>query len=284
MAKTKKEIEDFISNYLSYSFDDSDYAVEGITRYVGLNKEKIIQDKETIIEFFVNNLCLGERDYSSMLYGTVLKDDKDNVWNNLESMDDLELLDEVIALGIAADVFIDRLYDRFYTMRLLGQSAIFLLPEMFRFNSISEEEAYLTSFKNTVAAKGYILKNVELLDKYLGIDETKELYKELLDYWWVITKDASVPDETIEIFRRIVNSLFDDIVNVVVSLNISNQGAKELYDLMLIPYGVYNLISEVHYKIESFSPEEKERFENIKKNFFDKLKRRYDADQKKKKL
>ena len=219
-----------------------------------------------------------------MLYGTVLRDDKDNVWNNLESMDDLELLDEVIALGIAADVFIDRLYDRFYTMRLLGQSAIFLLPEMFRFNSISEEEAYLTSFKNTVAAKGYILKNVELLDKYLGIDETKELYKELLDYWWVITKDASVPDETIEIFRRIVNSLFDDIVNVIVSLNISNQGAKELYDLMLIPYGVYNLISEVHYKIESFSPEEKERFENIKKNFFDKLKRRYDADQKKKKL
>ena len=67
-------------------------------------------------------------------------------------------------------------------------------------------------------------------------------------------------------------------------MNISNQGAKELYDLMLIPYGVYNLISEVHYKIESFSPEEKERFENIKKNFFDKLKRRYDADQKKKKL
>lgn len=72
------------------------------------------------------------------------------VWNELESLEDLAILEELLGLGMVSGLIKDDFRMRFEALRKIDSDILYLMPEQMDIQEGEEEKAYMFHMKNYV--------------------------------------------------------------------------------------------------------------------------------------
>ncbi|MDE6141833.1 MAG: hypothetical protein K2G03_04440, partial [Bacilli bacterium] len=226
MIKDKKTIQAMIYRYMT---NEEGINALGFISYHTFDKELIAKDSESINDFFRENFDLNHR---VIKYCDLLKDASGKIWLSIDNLFDLELLDELIALGLAADVFEENLtfrYDEF----LFNIDLIVLLNEDPENLEHYSEEDYLELMNERIIPGNKLQVSKTTLDYYsqkqIEQDYSIERKKELLLSWWNQGMKNEEDESTIEIFKEFINgSNLNGIIYLVYRLYSQNETSKKL--------------------------------------------------------
>lgn len=268
----KKDIvRKFVNKYINNS---SECVHESITKYIGVDKEKIHQERKEIIDFFKANFFISGLTIS---YDLLRYDADNNEWIRLNNKNDLELFEQLIAIGYEAGIFHESYVLRFFEMnKLTRQELKYSIPEEFEY--IDEE--YYDGLN-----EGIIKKNNLYLDpSYYENDERTHNTRELLKYWFT-TNNVPNAFELCEGFQYLLENKLDLLLNVATYLHISGRGPILLL-FELNKNTNIGLIPNIEYTIKSLNKEDKNKFDREKEIFLNVLESEYKTNiiQKKKGL
>lgn len=278
MIKDKKEVQSIIFKYIT---DDEGINALGFISYHTFNAKLLKPDAEKVSDFFKENFDLNHRVIS---YKDLLKDASGKTWLTIDNIFDLELLDKLIALGIAANVFEENLvfrYDHFINnidlVALVNED-----PENLEHYS---EEDYLSLMKKRIIPSGKLQVSKTILVLYEQEqpknDYSIERKKELLISWW----DRGMKNSNDESTRaKFLESLESQNINAIayLVLNIESRNATSQELSESIQKGVVMpqiiMAGALYYHS---TPEAREEMDDELKKMFDKFN---ELTQKKKRL
>ncbi len=203
MIKDKKDIRALINRYLT---NNEGIKALGFISYHTFDKELIESDYESLNVFFRENFDLNHRVIN---YQDLLKDASKNTWLKINDVYDLELLDELIALAIAANVLTENLLFRYE--EAFGQLDLIALinenPEDLQHYS---EQEYLKVMNRRVLPTFKLLVSEYTLSCYekdqLKNDYSDEIKRELLLSWWDQGMEGHDYSETRETFLEYLST------------------------------------------------------------------------------
>lgn len=278
MIKDKREVQSVISKYMT---NDEGINALGFISYHTFNAELLKTDSKKVSDFFRGSFDLNHRVIN---YNDLLKDTSGKTWLTIDNIFDLELLDELIALGIAAKVFEENLvfrYDHFVfnidLVALVNEE-----PEDLQFYS---EEEYLDLMKKRIITSGKLQVSKTILDSYeheqIENDYSIERKKELLISWWEQGMKNNDDESTRNKFLELLDTQnLNAIIYLVYNLYSRNETSLNLSELIKrgAIYGQIIMAGALYYHS---TPEAKKEINEDIKKMFDKLN---GLDQKKKRL
>ena len=230
MIKDKKDIQAMINKYKTTK---EGINALGFLSYHTFDKEVIAEDYESINDFFRENFDLNHRVIN---YQDLLKDATGSIWLKINTIFDLELLDELIAFGIASNVLTENLvfrYDEsFNRLDLLG--VIKEDPEDLQQHT---EQEYLKIMKRKVLPDFRLLVSDNTLKLYekdqLKDDYPIERKKELLISWWNQGMEGEEDDYTREAFLEFLTAPnINGIIYLVYQIYSQNETSLKLSELI----------------------------------------------------
>ena len=269
------EKKDYIRNFLSkYIKSDSDTMYETITKYVHVDKIAIKKDRKEIRDFYRANLSInGLR----MTYEELRYDSNFQEWIRLDNRRDLDLFEQLIAVGYEAGIFHESMVLKMYEYNKLTRSELkYGIPEEFEY---IDEDYYNGLNEGIIKKNGIYIENTF----YDNVQRTCS-NKELLKYWF---NQHNVPNayEICEPFQYLLEHYEDDLVNIATYLFM--QGAGPINLLLELNKNTHgNLVVKVEYIIKNFNKEQQEEFYKEKELFLNMLEVEYKSEiiQKKKGL
>ena len=165
------EIRKFLNRYVSAS---SSVRYEALTEYVGIDMPNILMDIDNIQNFFLENFDLYGTyvNYASLCY---LKDG--NKWIEIQDKKSLDTFNKLLAVGLAANVFVEDMSDKYFELAALPPTDIkYLLPETFEYI----DEKYFEGLNKKIINVLGVDINTQIYYK----QQTNHSLYEILDYWW----------------------------------------------------------------------------------------------------
>lgn len=283
---TKKGVKDYVSKYISYS-DDKETIIpcETLTRYVCYDKSLIEQDKQTIIRYLIENFGIDNINISlDRLCVT-----RDNItWNDLKDMSDVNILEDLLGLGIATGLIIDDLRMRFAVFARLGGDNLYLCPELCpdligREIDGDFELEYVEYMKKEILplySFGIDRKKLEDENKVSFTDEEK---RELMRFWFYQINELNVDEDAKRIFEILIKDDVERVINAAVLIRLMKKGPETFYiNMKMDPSQLF--IENLNRQIRSFDSDKRAYFEDVKKVFLteiDRIKREYKNGHKK---
>lgn len=274
---SKKEVRAFINPYLKNNLTNVSCITETITRYVEYDKEMVELNKEKIHEFILTNFNID----SICIYLERLIEDKNvQEWNNIKSFDDLELLEELLGLGIVSGLFEDDLRMRLQVIGKAGVYSKLFNPELMDLSTEFQKKAYFASMRNMILPIMFFKVNEESYKKYNNNSRefTQEEKKYILGFWFKEMNSLHVSDKDYNKFISLVEEKTDVILDIAVMLRLMRQSSEAfLINMQFDPKMVF--IDSLLSQISSFTPEQRDYFEEVKRVFLcdiEKMKKRYD--------
>lgn len=267
----KDLIRKFVYKYINLN---SKCVHESITQYIGVDKDKIQQDRDEIINFFRNNFLISGLMIS---YDLLRYDNNNNEWIKLDNKRDLDLFEQLIAIGYEAGIFHDSYVLKFFEMKkLTRQEMKYSIPEEFEY--IDEE--YYEGLN-----KGIIKKNNLYIDNsYYENNERTCNTKELLKYWFT---SNNLPNaiEICDGFQYMLENNADVLLDVATYLHLKGCGPVILLFELNKDINL-DLITQIEYTLKMLDKESKDRFNKEKEIFLNVLESEYKTNiiQKKKGL
>lgn len=268
MIKDKKQIHAMIYRYLT---DEKGIKTLGFISYHAFNKELIAEEFELINDFFRENFDLN---HPVIKYGDLLKDSNGEAWLEIKDIFDLELLDELIAFGIAANVFNENLIYRF-------EDTVYYPEDLQHY----DKEGYLRIMKEMALPLSRLEVSDNTINRYCKIatqsDYSLQRKKELLLSWW----ESGMKDEDDEETRRVFVELLESeyittIIYLIHLMYLKNETSLKIAELIKNKeiMRFLNFVGAIYFRI---SPEDKEELFDSIREMFNKLSNLY---QKKKRL
>lgn len=276
MIKNKSELRSIIYKYTTENIGTN---ALGFIEYHTFDTKLIKRDMAEINKFFRDNFNLNK---NVIHYRDLLKDERGRNCIEISSILDIELLDELIAFGIAANVFTENLMYRY--RESLGSPI--LLPLL---NENPEDLKNYTEQKYINAIKFYVLPHFCLdvseytLSQYENYDGYSiERKKELLLSWWDEGMEGlEDPYMTRELFMAYLESeMLEDLIPFISNLYSQNKTSASLSTMIKNGDLVMRLMI-LKLSTSSAPKELKDQFNAEIKHMFDELNNR---DQKKKRL
>lgn len=276
---SKKEVRAFIYPYLKTDFTVSECTTETITRYVYYDKEMVEANKEKIYKFIIEQFNID----SICIYLERLLEDKNyQEWNSIKSFEDLELLEELLGLGIVSGLFEDDLRMRLQVIRYAGQYAKLFNPEIMDLSTEFQKKAYLASMRNIILPTMFFKIDEKIYNKYK--EDKREFTKEektyILGFWFKEMNSLHVSDKDYNKFISLVEEKTDTVLDVAVMLKLMHQSSEAfLINMQFDPNMAF--IESILRKISDFSPEQREYFEEVKRVFLSdiqKMKQRFEGN------
>ncbi len=277
MIKDKKEVRALLNKYLT---DEKGINALGFISYHTFDKTLIEEDKIAINDFFRENFALHRY---SIKYQDLLKNNVDEMWLSIDTIFDVELLDEFIAFGIAANVLSENLLFRFdefasypHISQTLNES-----PEDLAHNEV---ENYLNMIKKSVLPRFKLQVSEETLRLYE--EEQVKTYslerkKELLLSWWDVGMQNECDEKTRKTFLKFLDEPdINGLIYLINSLFIKNDTSLNLAEMIKKGTMAKNiaLASVLYYQS---TPEIKQEIEEELTKMFDEFSK---IGQKKKRL
>ena len=258
------EKKDYVRNFIyKYIDKDSKCVHETITKYVGVNKALIRKDKKEIIEFYRSNFLIFGNTVS---YDDLRHDAYSNEWIRLDNRRDLELFENLLAVGYEAGVFEDNISYRFVNTQILKRHELkYAFPEEFE---------YLDDDYYNGLNKGIIQKNRVVIDTSSFYDNVERSFsiKELLEYWFT-TNNLPVAKDC-EPFYYYLNKEEELMLNVATYLYMKGCGPISL--LMELNHNINtNLLTIVQYAFNECDEEVKKDFLEVREQFLNMLEASY---------
>ncbi len=205
----------------------------GFLSYHTFDKEKIAEDYESINAFFRENFDLNHRVIN---YQGLLKDAEGSIWLEIATVFDLELLDELIAFAIAAEVFEENLTFR-YEETYFNIDIIALLNEDPESLEYYDEEEYLKVMKRRVLPTFKLQLSYDTLARYekdqLEDDLSIERKRELLLSWWEEGMKDDEDEYTLAVFKEFLNDAnFNRTMYLVYKLYSQNETSLKLSEMI----------------------------------------------------
>ncbi len=278
MIKDKRDIQAMINKYMTTK---KGINALGFLSYHTFDKELITKDYEAINDFFRENFDLN---HCVINYQDLLKDAEGSIWLEINTIFDLELLDELIAFTIASNVTEENLSFRYDES--IGQFDLLALinedPEDLQFYT---EEEYLKIMKRRVLPTFKLLISRDTLTRYeknqIPNDYSDERKKELLISWWDQGMEGKEDEYTRECFLEYLTAPnLNGIINLVYQIYSQNNTSLKLSELIK-GGGAYPqiILAGAHYY--HCPPERKKKIQEGIKAMFDDLNK---TEQKKKRL
>ncbi len=271
MSKNKNEVRAFINYYLWNETSASEIKALGFIEYHRFYKTKIDRDHDKILNFFCSNFDLSSTliSYSKLLY------DKDNKrWLEIEDAFDIELLDLLLALGIASSVFLEDLSIRCKNFVILGGDS-FVLNEDSQNVQACDFNLYLQIMRDKVIPLSEVCVNPETLkfakenSDTIKDDLSADDKKALLLSWW----EDGMPDNneysiTKEIFKGFLDGeTMSDLILLVYRLY-SHKLSSATLSKMIEGGNIYSQLLSIKAIHERLSSEGKKAMEcNIREMF-----------------
>jgi hypothetical protein len=169
---TREQIERFVNKY---TLNSGDCFREAITDYIYLDKEKIQQDLNEILEFYMKNFDINS---SCISYLMLTSTSEGFQYLPINCHKDLLLLEKLIAIGYQANIFIDDYSTRYIQYVQLGSMNKYLIPSEFDY---LDEEYYYQLEK--VLNKLLLIVNTALLERghYRNMPDAELLKRWFLD-------------------------------------------------------------------------------------------------------
>jgi len=247
---------------------------EAITKYVYVDKELIHKDKKVILDFYRANFFInGLR----MSYDELRYDSNYNEWIKLDNKKDLELFEQIIAVGYEAGVFHESISLKWIECNALSRQELkYSLPEEFEYLDYE----YYQGLND-----GIIKKNGVYIDlPYYEDVERTCTKKELLKYWFT---DKNIPDayELCEPFQYMLENNIEELLNVATFLFINGSGPISLL-FELNKNTNTNLLLKINYLMKTLDEESLQNFSYDKEMFLKVMEVQYKSNiiQKKKRL
>lgn len=248
----KDHIRNFISEYID---SKSDYRQESITRYIELNKNKIKQDKQKIIDFYKANfmICGINMSYDALRY-----DSYGNEWIRLDNRRDLELFEQLIAVGYEAKIFNDSYLLRFIESKKLPREELkYRLPEEFEYL----DEEYYEGLNKYIIQNGYLYITSQYYDEIERTCSTQDLLR-----YWFVTNNVPNAIEKCERFQYMLMYNEDELLNVATFLHVNGCGPIAL--LMELNKDIESdILAKVDYLVHTMDDKKKEVFNKHKELF-----------------
>lgn len=271
MIKDKKDVRAIINKYMDIN---GDAKALGFINYHAFNARKIKEDFEAINDFFRKNFKLNQR---TIRYVDLTFDEEDNMWLSIETIDDIELLDELIAFAIASGVLKENLVYR-YNEGLLRLDNIVLINEDPRDLEQYSEGEYIRAIKRNVLTSYHLDVSEETRARYkkeiIRRVYSPERKKELLMAWW----DRGVANpETREVFSELLDqSIGADLILFVYKLykqGLTSANLSEIIsrgdlitNLLFLHAVTFRATEEAKKEIEEDLNEMFDRFDDIEKD------------------
>lgn len=275
MAKNKKEINDFCKEYIS--LNEYGTNICGITEYKCIDDYKVEKDQDKIISFLINNFSINS---VTIEYENLTFNEKGERWTNVSSLSDIDILNKLIALGIACGLFKENLTIRLNIIELLKNYGKYLNPESFNLDDPIILESYLKVFREHVLPIGYIEVDKDHLSFYGKRKNFSDAeIRELILYWWNVGNYPPNP-KVIKKFNELLENRLHDLLDAIVYLNILGQSAATLnMNLDLNPQVDY-FIDDIQRHLETASEAILEDFEIAKEELLTSLKKLKDENDK----
>lgn len=227
MIKDKKDVRAYINKF---KCDGDGVNALGFISYHTFDKTKMSEGFESINDFFRKNFKINKR---TIKYVDLTFDETDNMWLNIETIYDIELLDELIAFGIASGVLVENLLYRVeevafspYNIELLNEDPSDL--------ELHSEQVYIKGIKRLILPTSKLDVSEETLARYRK-ETIRRIYsperkKELLMAWW----DRGVDHpENREIFSQLLDQdIAEDLILLVFSLYSSGLTSANISELI----------------------------------------------------
>lgn len=276
---SKNEVRAFINPYLASDLTNITSTTETITRYISYDKELVEANKESIYKFIFENFNIN----SVCVYLERLIEDKcEREWNSLRSLEDLELLEELLGLAIVSGLFKDDLRMRFQVITNAGPLAKILNPEIMDLSTEFLVNAYLASMRNLILPTMFFKVDEKIYKEYKcdKKEYSKEEKKGILCYWFKEMNSLRVTDDEYDKFMSLVDEKTDTILDVAVMLKLLRQSSETFLINMKFDSNM-TFINDILSRISTFSPEQREYFEEVKRVFLidiEKMKKRFDGN------
>ena len=237
-----------------YVNNSSPYKIEALTKYVGIDKDKVDADKKEINDYYLNNFYIcGDYILHDKLRYTL--DNKE--WIKLYDKESLDLFERVLAIGYASTVFSDEFGSRFGDYSELGRDKLkYLLPEEFEYI----DENYYAGLNDKVIQNLPLYINSEVYDR----NNIKHSVREIIEYWW---KRDNVPEAgKNKKFNYLLDTNEDGVLNVATYMYMNNINPIGL-TLELDGRIHSDILLAVDYIVKSFGPFDRQVFIKSKQDF-----------------
>ena len=276
----KEDVQKFLRKYVcNYIKDDHIKSVETITRPVSYDMELVFTDKEDINRYFVTNFGLDSR---KLTLDKLMKTSEGEVWNNLETVKDLKLLEELLGLGLVSGLFKEDFMMRIEVFNRLGKDNVYMCPELMTYCP-ENESSYMEYFKEHVLPVLYFdlcRENIKIEGKCAFNQDDK---KELLLFWFTMINETNVDETTKSIFEMALEKNVEAVLNTAVILRILRQGPEDLYNKIQVQPSL-RFIDQLDEEAKKLSLEKLEYLDEVKVIFLselDRIKNYYRFDNKK---
>lgn len=277
----KEKVRNFVKQYIcNFIKDDSVKSVETITRYISYDMDLVSGDIEIINKFLMDNFGIDTINIS--LDRLCIRRDN-SVWNELESLEDLAILEELLGLGLVSGLIKDDFRMRFEVLGKIGNDVLFLMPEQMDIQEGEEEKAYMFHMKEYILP--YFSFNIDetKIEKKDKATFTKEEMKELMRFWFYNINELDPTPKHLELFNKVIEDDVERVVNAAVLLRLMKKGPEEFYFSMMVDPSML-FIEKLNQQLSTFEYDKREYFEDVKKVFLreiDRIMRDYDFHHKK---
>lgn len=277
----KETARNFVKQYIcNFIKDESVKSVETITRYISYDMDLVSGDIELINKFLMDNFGIDTINISLDRL-CVTRDNK--VWNELESLEDLAILEELLGLGMVSGLIKDDFRMRFEVLGKIRNDILYLMPEQMDIQEGEEEKAYMFHMKKYILPYFYFNIDETKIEKKDKVTFTKEEMKELMRFWFYNINELNPLEKHLELFNKVIEDDVERVVNAAVLLKLMKKGPEEFYFSMMIDPSM-NFIERLNQQLRTFEYDKREYFEDVKKVFLreiDRTKNDFDSHHKK---
>lgn len=258
------EVYYFILPYLS----DEGKFIECITESNKYNMELINNNRDKILEFVMKNFNIRK---GSMRIDELLCGKDYRLWNNLQTLHDLEVLDKLVGLLIAVGILEDSYLTRFNSFGKIGIYGEFLIKERFCFYDEETTENYLITIKDYVLP--FYRFNVnestfEYMTRFNCPNPNEELKETILN--WIKTSTLPITESDINTIKVFLNYNMEQFINAIVMGFESEEGPDTLVNYLRFD-PEFDYMAKINNLITSYTESQREDFENKKKLFLSRI-------------
>lgn len=237
-----------------YIDNNSPYKVEALTKYVGVDIDKVNEDKDKIIDGYLSNVFIcGD----SALYDTLRYAVDHKAWINIYDKKSLELFEYFIAVGIAAGIFVYNIGQQYIEYMQMSKNELkYLLPEEFEYI----DENYYEGLDKYIIKKLYVDINTEIYNR----TPRTHTVREIINYWWTHNNIPNASEH--KGFYYLLDTDESGLLDVITYLYC--QGSNPLTLLFELDHKTHsNLIVKVKYILNSMNEDDKLVFNTFKQDF-----------------
>lgn len=269
MTTLKEQIIRFIIPYIS----ETGKPIETITEYKKYDMNLIASHRNLILSFINSHFNIRN---DLIQLDELLYDKEYNLWNDFNSLKDLDILEALVGLLIAVGLIEDSLITRWNSLNEIQfhRHEIFLFRDNFLLDDREIIDIYLEVLKNYILPfyKFRINKNTYeyMVNLMPGRTFDNSIKQKILA--WINSSSLEITKEDLRIVNDFLNHNPEGFLNtIVISFN-DEDGVDSLIKYLRSDYQFNCLNARIGVMVSNFTESQRQELEHKKKLFLDKIK------------